>query len=290
MSLRSMTGFGRASGNYEDKSFDVEIRSLNGKTSDVRCKVPASYRDKEIAIRKMVIDIALRGKIECTFSITAEGGNEEYGLNKQLYKKYYKELVAVHQEMGTLPGDLTQAILRIPTVIDIQQQALSEAEWVVSQQALQQALEALDQFRLHEGRAMMTDLVTSVQSIRTCLAETSPYEEARITRLRDRLMRQLDNSPVKVDQNRYEQEILFYLEKLDINEERVRLDQHCDYFDQILHSEAIEKGKKLGFVAQEMGREINTLGAKAQDSDIQQLVVKMKDSLEKIKEQVANVV
>lgn len=285
-----MTGFGRATGSFQDKSFSVEVRSLNGKTSDVRCKIPTSYRDKEIGIRKIVLDSAMRGKIECTFTVEAEGGNEEYGLNRALFTKYYRELSSIQRDLGIPAGDLTAAILKIPSVIDMQHVELSDEEWQAARGVLDRALGALDAFRLDEGSAMLHDLQHTVEDISTHLAATKPHEEERITRLRDRLLRQLESSGTKVDQNRYEQEILYYLEKLDINEERVRLSQHCDYFLEILNNDSSQKGKKLGFVAQEMGREINTLGAKAQHSEIQQLVVKMKDCLEQIKEQVANVV
>lgn len=290
MNLRSMTGYGRASGAYEQKDFTIEVRSLNGKTSDVRMKVPASYRDKEIEIRKTVLEHAMRGKLECTMTISAEGGGELYGLNKTLFKKYYEELSAIESELNMPAANLTEAILKIPSVIDMQIQEVADEEWTVTQATLVEALAALDKFRHKEGAAMYDDLVDGVAGIRRNLEEIKPYEQERVDRLRTKLQKQLDNSQVDVDKNRYEQEILFYLEKLDVNEERVRLAQHCDYFMEILDSDDIVVGKKLGFVAQEMGREINTLGAKAQHSVIQQLVVEMKDGLERIKEQVANVV
>lgn len=290
MNLRSMTGYGRATGAYQQKDFTIELRSLNGKTSDVRTKVPASFRNKEIEIRKTVLEHAYRGKIECTLTVDADGGGEEYGLNKELFKKYYKDITELQKELDMPDANITEAILKIPSVIDVQAEEVTEAEWTAVQSALKDALTALDTFRRKEGGAMYDDLSQSVREIKAHLEAVTPYEEERITRLRNKLLRQLEQSPVEVDKNRYEQEMLFYHEKLDINEERVRLRQHCDYFRDILDCENIVVGKKLGFVAQEMGREINTLGAKAQHSDIQQLVVKMKDCLERIKEQVANVV
>ena len=288
MSIRSMTGFGRASGNFGTKNFSVDIRSLNGKTTDIRCRFPSGYKEKEIEIRKIVMDGARRGKLEFALNLDAEGGNEHYVLNKPLFKNYYSELKSIQEELGMKETDLMQAIIKIPNVIDIQQSEISDEEWEITKQTIQGALEALDRFRLEEGTAMSEDLSTRVSSIESNLEKVTPFEENRIVRLRDKLKRNLEN--ISVDENRYEQEILFYLEKLDINEEKVRLSQHCQYFKEIVNNSNPEKGKKLGFIAQEMGREINTLGAKAQDSDIQQLVVLMKDDLEKIKEQVANIV
>jgi uncharacterized protein (TIGR00255 family) len=285
-----MTGYGRASGAYGQKDFTIEVRSLNGKTSDVRMKVPASYRDKEIQIRKIVLEHAMRGKLECTMVISAEGGGELYGLNKKLFKKYYQELSAVERELDMPAANLTEAILKIPSVIDMQMEEVADEEWEATRATLGEALAALDKFRHKEGAAMYEDLVGGLADIRRCLEEIKPYEQERVDRIRQKLEKQLEQSRIEVDKNRYEQEILFYLEKLDVNEERVRLAQHCDYFMEILDADDIVVGKKLGFVAQEMGREINTLGAKAQHSAIQQLVVKMKDGLERIKEQVANVV
>jgi uncharacterized protein (TIGR00255 family) len=288
MSIRSMTGFGRASGIFGNKNFSVDIRSLNGKTTDIRCRFPSGYKEKEIEIRKIVMDGARRGKLEFSLNLDAEGGNEHYVLNKPLFKNYYNELKSIQEELKMEETDLMQAIIKIPNVIDIQQSEITDEEWAVTKQTIQEALQALDRFRLEEGAAMSEDLLSRVQSIESNLEKVNPFEEERIVRLRDKLKRNLEN--ISVDENRYEQEILFYLEKLDINEEKVRLSQHCQYFRDILENTQAEKGKKLGFIAQEMGREINTLGAKAQDSDIQQLVVLMKDDLEKIKEQIANIV
>jgi uncharacterized protein (TIGR00255 family) len=283
-----MTGFGRASGTYGEKNFSVEIRTLNGKTTDIRCKLPAAYKDKEIIIRKQVLDGVTRGKIEVTLQVDAEGGMDNYALNKPLFTRYYHELKSIQQELGMEDTDLMQAIIKIPNVIDIQHIEITDEEWEITKQTINDALQALDKFRKVEGDAMKVDLLTSTEAIESFLEEITPFEENRVTKLREKLLRNLDG--ISVDENRYEQEILFYLEKLDINEERVRLKQHCTYFAKVVQSNVMEKGKKLGFIAQEMGREINTLGAKAQDSDIQQYVVQMKDHLEKIKEQVANIV
>lgn len=287
MSIRSMTGFGRATGTIENKNFSIDIKSLNGKTSDIRCKLPTAYREKEIEIRKIAMAGALRGKVELTLNLLNEGG-EQYKLNREVFTNYYNELSSLQQELNMPPTDLMQAIIRIPNVIDTQLDEISDEQWAATQATLAQALANLDQFRKTEGQAMKEDLLHRSSSIAAALASIAPYEAARIDKLRNKLSRSLENIPV--DENRYEQEILFYLEKLDINEEKVRLQQHCDYFTQIVNNDAVEKGKKLGFIAQEMGREINTLGAKAQDSDIQQIVVNMKDDLEKIKEQIANII
>lgn len=288
MAIRSMTGFGRATGHYLDKKYSVDIRSLNGKTSDIRCKYPSGFKVKEIEIRKIVMQAAMRGKIECSLNLETEIGDEVYELNKPLFKKYYEELKNIQDELDMEDTDLMQAIIKIPNVIDVKQEEVDDQEWNTVVSIINEAIVAFDNFRLTEGLAMEADLINRVNQIQRGLEDVTPYEEQRIEKLREKLKRNLEG--VSVDENRYEQEILFYLEKLDINEERVRLNQHCDYFRSIVSNDNKEKGKKLGFVAQEMGREINTLGAKAQDSNIQQIVVTMKDDLEKIKEQIANIV
>lgn len=287
----SMTGYGQASGYYNEKKITVEIKSLNGKTTDVRMRLPSNYADKEVSIRKIVTSTSLRGKMELNISSSSEAGDEEYGLNMPLVQKYLTELSPLLDEKAD-KSQLIASILRIPNVVKAQEGSLSEEEWNLVSELCSNAATAMNAFRAEEGKAMFDDFTSNVKTIEDLLVKIEPHEANRIERIKSRLETSLLEKKQKdaIDQNRYEQEIIFYLEKLDINEEKVRLTQHCKFFMEQLHSSDIQKGKKLGFIAQEMGREINTLGAKAQDPSIQQLVVRMKDELEKIKEQVANIV
>ena len=288
----SMTGYGQASNQFKDKKIQVEIKSLNGKTSDIRCKVPGSYKEKEIQLRKTLMDKGYRGKFDFTLTIESDKGDDEYGLNKALFRKYYKELKELRKELGIDSGDIVQAILRIPNVVGAVNEEVDEEEWKVVLKTTEDAIKALNKFRAEEGKAAQHDLKDGVKSILKRLEDVEPFEKERIKNLKERFKKNLSDfiTDETMDRNRFEQEILYYLEKLDINEEKVRLSQHCKYFKEILTSGESVIGKKLGFIAQEMGREINTLGAKANDKSIQQLVVSMKDALEKIKEQIANIV
>lgn len=290
--LLSMTGFGQATGAYKNKKITIELRSLNGKTSDLRMKIPANYKEKEIELRSTILKNAFRGKIEGTITIESDEGDDEFGLNKPLFKKYYAELKDLQSELNFNQGDMLSSILRIQNVIKPLNSTLDDEEATVLLEIASEAVKALNDFRLEEAKAMNQDLSNQINSIEEKLQSVVPFEEGRIKNLRERMTKNLEEfmGSQKVDQNRFEQEVLFYLEKLDINEEKVRLSQHCKFFKEVLKNEQPMKGKKLGFIAQEMGREINTLGAKAQESNIQQFVVGMKDELEKIKEQVANIV
>ncbi|MEM1124142.1 MAG: YicC/YloC family endoribonuclease [Bacteroidota bacterium] len=288
----SMTGFGRAEANYNNKEILVEVRALNSKYTDIRLKIPQNYKEKEVAIRKLVSDQVERGKIEVTIEIQSPEGDENFSLNVPLFKRYYKELNGLSTELGGDREGLIAAILRLPNVVGADVGAIEAAEWAMTQQVLLNAVEAFNTFRADEGKAMEKDLRLRIDNIQTYLGQISPFEAARVVKLRERLMKNLEEnfSKDKVDQNRFEQEVIYYLEKMDITEEKVRLGQHCKYFLEQLDAKNPQKGRKLSFIGQEIGREINTLGAKAYSSDIQRLVVAMKDDLEKIKEQVANAV
>jgi len=288
----SMTGYGQARKEFKDKTITVEIKSLNGKTSDIRCRIPGSYKEKEIKLRKFLMERAHRGKFDFTLTIESEKGDDEYGLNKALFKKYFQELKELQEELGFEQGDIIQSILRIPNVVGALNDDIDEEEWAAVMDATSSAIEALNSFRATEGTAAEKDLREASTRIASLLKDVEPFEEGRITLLKDRFRKNLEDfaSDDQVDRNRFEQEIIYYIEKLDINEEKVRLAQHCKFFDEVLNNDTIQIGKKLGFIAQEMGREINTLGAKANDKNIQKIVVSMKDALEKIKEQVANIV
>lgn len=288
-----MTGYGEGKGTYKNKTITVEIKSLNGKTTDIRFKSPANYREKEIELRKFIISDASRGKFDVSISFDSESAAEEFGLNKPLFKKYWSELNALKKELKFDQDGVVAAILRIPNVVQAEDGSISDKEWRVIKKTTKAALDSLRAFRESDGKGMMKDLKTSIRSIQKCLKGVKPFEKERIEILKKRMVKNLDDYLGKsnVDKNRYEQEVIFYLEKLDINEEKVRLGQHCKFFLEQLDSSSTDgKGKKLAFISQEIGREINTLGAKAQHSSIQKLVVKMKDELEQIKEQVANIV
>ncbi len=288
----SMTGFGQAQEVVGNQKFSLELKSLNGKATDIRLKVPSYYKDKEMIVRRTLLKGAMRGKIEANLSIISDAGDNEFGINAALYKKYFNELLEIHETIGAPTGDLASAILRIPNVVSSRDEEISEEEWKVVESIMTKAIESLNAFRSDEGKAMYKDLMMSRDIIASGLPKIEPFEEERIERLKERLNRNLNEfkQSDSVDQNRFEQEMIYYLEKLDINEEKVRLAQHCVYFVEVINNSDLEKGKKLQLIAQEMGREINTLGAKAQHSEIQQVVVSMKEALEKIKEQVLNIV
>lgn len=291
--ILSMTGYGKGRATCGDATYSVELKSLNGKTSDVRCRIPNNFKEKELALRQMVLDHAHRGKFDLLLEVDSEDGDGEYAINTAAFKKYYKDLTALRDELDLNQDiDFVQAILRIPNVIWTKTEALEDDVWQAVLSAVQEAMDSLRNFRIVEGEVMHDDLQEKVKEIQDQLKETVPYETERIDNLKERFRRNLDDflKNDKLDHNRYEQEIIYYLEKLDINEEKVRLAQHCDYFLKVLESEDLQVGKKLSFIAQEMGREINTLGAKAQEKNIQRIVVNMKDALEKIKEQLSNIV
>lgn len=288
--LLSMTGYGRATTAFGPKTITIEVRSLNSKFTDIRFKMPSNYKEKEAILRKIISERAERGKLDVSLEVKSLQGDDEFGLNVPLFKRYHRVLANLVDELQIPNGDLLQAILRIPNVVVAAEDSIDETEWEVVEQTLHQALDNFDHFRKAEGEAMEEDLRMRVKNIQEPLKMVNPFEEGRITRLRNRLRQNLEQFLGKenIDENRFEQEVLFYLEKIDITEEKVRLEQHCTFFLEQLDLETTLKGRKLSFISQEMGREINTLGAKAYSSDIQRLVVQMKDELEKIKEQVAN--
>lgn len=287
----SMTGYGLGVSDWKGMKVRVEIKSLNARTSEVRCKLPLSLRDKELEVRQWVLNELHRGKIDINI-IYDESENASTSLiNKSLFKRYYKELSGLKDELGIREGDLIQSIMRIPAVLSTGENLSDEEEWVCVKSVLHDAVLAIQKYRIDEGRVLSGELQSGVRKISDLLISVTPLESERIVRMKDRLRKLFDEylSGQLTDQNRFEQELIYYIEKLDISEEKVRLAQHCQYFLDELGLPEPEKGRKLGFIAQEMGREINTMGAKAQDSDIQFLVVAMKDELEKIKEQLANI-
>ena len=285
-----MTGYGRVSRNYRDKTIIVEIRSLNSKFTDLRLKAPQHYKEKEPDIRKILTERLERGKIDFTLELNSSTGEDGFALNIPLFKRYVTELRQLSAELKVETGDLLQAVLRLPNVVATANDEIEEQEWENVYSAIKEAIEQFEQFRASEGKVLQEELRSRSVLIQENLEKVGPLEGERVVRMRQRLHQNLEESlgKEKIDENRFEQEIIHYLEKLDITEEKVRLAQHCKYFIEELTQPGTQKGRKLSFISQEIGREINTLGAKAYSSEIQRLVVVMKDELEKIKEQVAN--
>jgi uncharacterized protein (TIGR00255 family) len=285
-----MTGFGRAIQSFDSKSISIELRSLNSKFTDVRLKLPQNYKEKEQEIKKLVMDRAERGKVDVNIEIQDITGEEQFSLNAPLFKKYIKEIKMLAKEEEMPTGDIISAVLRMPNVVMPAEATLNEEEWAAVLGTLHEAIDKFCAFREQEGQSLEIDMAKRIESIKDNLAQIAPHEKERIVKIKKKMLRHLEEFVGKknVDQNRYEQEVLFYLEKIDINEEKVRLAQHCDYFLEQLRDNTTAKGRKLSFISQEIGREINTLGSKAYSSEIQRHVVNMKNELEKIKEQVAN--
>jgi uncharacterized protein (TIGR00255 family) len=285
-----MTGYGRVSRNYRDKNIIVEIRSLNSKFTDLRLKAPQHYKEKEPDIRKVLTERLERGKIDFTLEIISSTGEDGFALNVPLFKRYITELRQLGEELKVETGDLMLAVLRLPNVVASASDQIEEQEWENVYASIMEAIEQFELFRASEGKVLQDELHNRIILIQENLEKVAPLEGERVVRMRQRLHQNLEDSlgKEKIDENRFEQEIIHYLEKLDITEEKVRLAQHCKYFIEELTQPGTQKGRKLSFISQEIGREINTLGAKAYSSEIQRLVVVMKDELEKIKEQVAN--
>ena len=285
-----MTGFGKATSQFQDKTYTIEIKTLNGKNSDVRLKVPVGFREYEIKLRQYVLEKVVRGKTEMTLTVVSGDTDIDNSLNVPLFKKYYNDLRSVVMELGMEEGDYLQTILRIPNIIQSADYHLSEEEWKFVLSLCDDAVNDLNRFRKDEGKMLYDDLCNRIKNIESLLDQITPHESDRIDRQREKMQKGLKEflSEQTVDQNRFEQEIIYYIEKLDIHEEKVRLSQHCKYFNEEINSESISKGKKLGFLAQEIGREINTIGSKAQYSAIQKIVVEMKNELDQIREQLAN--
>ena len=290
-----MTGFGRGSASTSARKISVEIKALNSKQLDLIIKLPGRYRCLEGDLRGLVAAGAERGKIETVVSVELTGQEAAAPLNMDLIRQYKNEIEEMAASLGIdPPQDWYSVLLRMPDVMKSEDSEISEEEAGAFISALREAIANMTLFRRDEGAKLYSFFQTKIENIRSLLAEVAPYEESRVAKIRSRLTDQLDKlTGVEVDQGRLEQELIFYIEKLDISEEKQRLATHLDYF---LHTmgkadsdDASPKGKKLGFIAQEMGREINTLGSKSNNAEMQIIVVKMKDELEQIKEQVLNV-
>lgn len=282
-----MTGFGKANGQFQDKKISVEIRSLNSKGLDLNLKIPSTYRDLDTEIRRMVSELLLRGKMDLGIYIESQQQQSSNLINTELATQYFQSLKALNDSWGTQTQDYMALILKLPDVLAVQQGELTDEESKFVLQLVAEAATQLQVFRTQEGQALANDLLGNTEAIKDQLKEIEPFEQERVNQVKERIHKGLANiDEARIDVNRLEQEMIFYVEKLDISEEKQRLLQHLMYFSDTMNQAA--SGKKLGFIAQEMGREINTLGSKCNHAEIQRRVVVMKDHLEKIKEQVLN--
>ncbi len=289
--LYSMTGYGRAELNFNDKIFIVEVKSLNGKQFDLRLNIPSLLKPYEIEIRNKLNEVILRGSVECNINIKSNGVSKPVSVNKELAKSYFQPIAELASELGIGTDNILSTILKMPDVISSTNEVISEEEWKALYSVLLQAITHLMNHRRDEGKSIEKDLVERVAAISEQQAVIEKFEPNRRSKVKENLLKQLEQhiGADKYDTNRLEQELIYYIEKIDISEERVRLANHCAYFNTILKEADPSKGKKLSFILQEMGREINTTGSKANDVDIQKAVIQMKDELEKAKEQILNV-
>lgn len=287
--LYSMTGYGIAKQSFDTQTLSVELRSLNSRNFDLRLRLPNAYQAYELELRKLLQNELQRGKVDLVITMETNSTND-YKINQPLLESYIEQLANIAAMNGIEKGDILQTAARMPNLINTHEVEISEKEWEELKGLVMQAIEKFNAFRLQEGEVLLADVKSHIDNIVSLQQQVIPFEAERVEKVRQRLRTQLEQLSIKVDENRFEQEIIFYLEKYDISEEKVRLTQHCNYFlDEINQKAPISKGNKLNFITQEIGREINTLGSKANHADIQHLVVKMKDELEKIKEQLANI-
>jgi uncharacterized protein (TIGR00255 family) len=289
--LKSMTGFGRAEQTQGDRTVLVEIKSLNGKQLDMNLKMPSMLKAYEFDIRNAISAVLLRGSVECFITVKQNGASRPVSINTDVAKAYYKTITSLTNDLKLDTANILQALLALPEVVTQATDVIDDAGWELVKATLQQALGDLNQHRLEEGSVTEKDLQERIGNILIQQVEVDKLAPGRQIKMKDGIRKMLEENVGKenYDANRLEQELIYYIEKIDITEERVRLMNHCDYFSQILKEKEDTKGKKLGFVLQEIGREINTTGSKAYDSTIQKCVVLMKDELEKAKEQVLNV-
>jgi uncharacterized protein (TIGR00255 family) len=285
--LQSMTGFGKSNGLYQSKKVSIEIRSLNSKGLDLNLRIPSAYRELESELRKLLGEQLDRGKIDFGIYIESQADQSNGLINMELATLYYQELKKLNESWSEAPVDYLSLVLRLPEVLNQQAPEVSDEEKKFIMDLALSACDKLTQFRAQEGEALHADFTEKIESIRNGIQEIRVFEPERIQVIRERISKALtDLSDVRIDENRLEQEMIFYLEKLDVSEEKMRLTNHLDYF---LNTMVIPRnGKKLGFICQEMGREINTLGSKCNHAEIQKRVVDMKDNLEKMKEQILN--
>lgn len=288
--IKSMTGFGKSEIALATKKITVEVRSLNSKQLDLSVKLPAIYRSLEFDIRSRAAAAIIRGKADLMVSVETTATQTSATINREVFREYLRQMNDAMAFSG-IDADydaIVPVIMRLPEVVSTQSESLSDEEQAALMQAIDEALARFTAFREQEGATLIADLLHRIDKIEEYKAQVEPFEKARTEVIKNRIREHIEKMNIEIDNNRLEQEMIFYIEKLDITEEKVRLKNHCDYFREVAANEEAA-GRKLGFIAQEMGREINTLGSKSNEANMQILVVKMKDELEKIKEQVLNI-
>ena len=289
--ILSMTGYGKAVVAYKEKKINVEVKSLNSKSLDLSARIAPLYREKEMEIRRLLAQKLERGKVDFSLWVEKDSTVDATPINAALIENYYKQIKAISESTGIPePEDWFTTLLRLPDVTaKTEVEVLDDEEWEVAQQAINEAIEKLTEFRKQEGAALQKKFTEKIDNIANLLKSIEPFEKSRVPKIREKIIDGLKQIPeVDYDKNRLEQELIYYIEKLDINEEKQRLTNHLKYFHETMKESGHGVGKKLGFIAQEMGREINTTGSKSNQAEMQNIVVKMKDELEQIKEQVLN--
>ena len=290
--ILSMTGYGKAVIAYKEKKINVELKSLNSKSFDLSARIAPLYREKEMEVRRLLAQKLERGKVDFSLWVEKEATIDATPINAALVENYYKQIKSISSSTGIPePQDWFTILLRLPDVTTKTEiEVLDEEEWEIAQQAINEALEKLIEFRKQEGAALQKKFDEKIDNISTLLKSIEPFEKSRVPKIKEKIIDGLKQIPeVDYDKNRLEQELIYYIEKLDINEEKQRLTNHLKYFKETMQENGHGIGKKLGFIAQEMGREINTTGSKSTQAEMQNIVIKMKDDLEQIKEQVLNV-
>ncbi len=289
--LHSMTGYGRAELTYKDKVILIEVKSLNGKQFDLRLNIPSYLKPFEVEMRNKLNETLFRGSVECSVSVKSNGVAKPVSINTALAKSYYQPIVELANELGIEKENLLSTLLKLPDVVSSTSEVITEEEWLTIAGVLASAIDQLIAHRIEEGKSIEKDLLERVAAIEAQQASIAVHEPNRRNKIKEGLVKLLEQyvGADKYDNNRLEQELIYYIEKIDISEEKVRLTNHCNYFKDVLKEKDPSKGKKLSFILQEMGREINTTGSKANDIEIQKSVILMKDELEKAKEQILNV-
>jgi uncharacterized protein (TIGR00255 family) len=287
-----MTGYGRIQKSFDNHTVTVEIKSINSKTFDLRVRLPMLYQSKEIELRRLLGNELIRGKVDFTLQLSGSA-NSDFRIDSSNFDAYFNQLNEIAGNLGLDKGDLMYTITRLPGVVVQNDGDISEEDWAEMELLIMEAIKKTNAFREQEGLVLMNDMKMRIDMILSLLIQVEPFEKERIERVRQRISNNFEQfiPAAKIDENRFEQEILYYLDKLDITEEKTRLLQHCNFFQQVCANkkDSLDKGKKLNFIIQEIGREINTLGSKANFADIQRIVVMMKDEADKIKEQLANI-
>jgi uncharacterized protein (TIGR00255 family) len=287
--IQSMTGYGKAELNLKNANFTIEVRSLNSKQIDANVKMSSIYRDKEIGLRKLLSEKLQRGKIELSIWRESSESSAKYTLNTELIKEYFSQIQEVTSSLSINSSDIMPSLLKMPEVLVKGEEKAEDNEWEEIAKGIDIAIGNILQFRLDEGEKLETDITARINKLSTLLIDISPFAKGRIEKVKKSLADKLVEIDTKnIDENRFEQELIYYLEKQDITEEQVRLEVHLSYFIETMKADA-PNGKKLGFIGQEIGREINTIGSKSSDAEMQKIVVQMKDELEKIKEQLLNI-